>query len=138
MVSGKRLRLFLSSIFLVILTFHSLQMFAGNSDRYTVQINYLEPAIEAQYIKIVPNEWRNQISLRLELYGCSEGRKSRIGIVLHIRICHAAVCSFKEDKAVINRGQNNNYSVRSAGELWRFIVAQVLSDSRGRPERLAS
>ena len=81
MVSGKRLRLFLSSIFLVILTFHSLQMFAGNSDRYTVQINYLEPAIEAQYIKIVPNEWRNQISLRLELYGCSEGRKSRIGIV---------------------------------------------------------
>ena len=75
-------------------------MFAGNSDRYTVQINHLEPTIEAQYIKIVPDEWRNQISLRLELYGCSQGEKNRIEIALHICIiCHACVYSVKADRS---------------------------------------
>ena len=81
-------------------------MFAGNSDRYTVQINHLEPTIEAQYIKIVPDEWRNQISLRLELYGCSQGEKSRIEIVLHICIiCHACVYSVKADRSYKKKAQ---------------------------------
>ena len=81
-------------------------MFAGNSDRYTVQIIHLEPTIEAQYIKIVPDEWRNQISLRLELYGCSQGEKSRIEIVLHICIiCHAGVYSVKADRSYKQKAQ---------------------------------
>ena len=85
---------------------HFLQMFAGNSDRYTVKINHLEPTIEAQYIKIVPDEWRNQISLRLELYGCSQGEKSRIEIVLHICIiCHAGVYSVKADRSYKQKAQ---------------------------------
>ena len=85
-------------------------MFAGNSDRYTVQINHLEPTIEAQYIKIVPDEWRKQISLRLELYGCSQGEKSRIEIVLHICIiCHAGVYSVKADRSYKQKSTTNSH-----------------------------
>ena len=120
-------------------------MFAGNSDRYTVQINHLEPTIEAQYIKIVPDEWRNQISLRLELYGCSQGEKSRIEIFLHICIiCHAGVYSVKADRSYKQKAKQllidrpDYFSLCSAGDPWRFIVAQVVSGSRGRRERLAS
>ena len=110
-------------------------------------MNYLESAIEAQYIKIIPYEWLSKISLRLELYECPQGEKSLTGpIVFHMCIIrHAGVCSVKVDRTGINKNHNifsssrpDCFSLCSAGELSRFIVAQVVSDSCGRPERLAS
>ena len=45
-------------------------MFAGNNDTETVVKHPLNPPIKARYVRLVPTEWNNHISLRMELYGC--------------------------------------------------------------------
>ncbi|GFW41624.1 lactadherin [Trichonephila clavipes] len=44
--------------------------FPGNTDKDTPTINVLPETIEAQYIRIVPTDWTNWISLRCEILGC--------------------------------------------------------------------
>ncbi|EDO48091.1 predicted protein, partial [Nematostella vectensis] len=45
------------------------QIFIGNSDRNTVVIRKLKPAISARFVRIVPRTWYKHISMRIELYG---------------------------------------------------------------------
>ncbi|XP_063218125.1 neurexin-4 [Bacillus rossius redtenbacheri] len=46
------------------------KMFKGNVNGDTVRKNTFEYPIIAQWIRINPTRWQDQISLRLELYGC--------------------------------------------------------------------
>ena len=47
-----------------------LKVFYGNHDSETVVYNVLVPPITARQIRVLPVEWHNQISMRLEIYGC--------------------------------------------------------------------
>lgn len=47
-----------------------LKIFYANHDSETVVYNVLAPPITARLIRILPVEWHNQISMRLEIYGC--------------------------------------------------------------------
>ena len=47
------------------------KVFDGNKDSDTVVYNSLNPPIVARHIRIQPVEWHGQISMRMELYGCS-------------------------------------------------------------------
>ena len=53
-----------------------IQDFTGNKDRDTVVYHELNPAFRARYIRLRPETWENFISMRMELYGCPDGRKS--------------------------------------------------------------
>ncbi|XP_022798738.1 uncharacterized protein LOC111336838 [Stylophora pistillata] len=46
--------------------------FVGNTDRDTVVYHDLFPPIRARYIRFRPTAWHSTISMRVELYGCSE------------------------------------------------------------------
>ena len=46
------------------------QVFVGNSDRDTVEKNPVISPVKARYIRLIPTEWHNHISMRIELYGC--------------------------------------------------------------------
>ena len=46
------------------------KIFYGNRDSDTVVYNTLKPPITAHFIRILPLEWHNHISLRIEVYGC--------------------------------------------------------------------
>ena len=45
-------------------------MFDGNEDSDTVVFNKLSRPITARYIRLLPIEWHNHISMRIEIYGC--------------------------------------------------------------------
>lgn len=47
------------------------QVFYGNQNSDTVVKNILSPPITARYIRLIPVEWHNHISMRVEIYGCS-------------------------------------------------------------------
>ncbi|XP_026674787.1 neurexin-4 isoform X1 [Ceratina calcarata] len=47
------------------------EMFKGNIDGDTIKLNKFEVPIIAQWVRINPTRWRDRISLRIELYGCS-------------------------------------------------------------------
>ncbi|KAG8186759.1 hypothetical protein JTE90_010656 [Oedothorax gibbosus] len=44
--------------------------FPGNKDAESPVINVLPETLEIQYIKIIPTDWKNWISLRTEVLGC--------------------------------------------------------------------
>ena len=45
-------------------------MFSGNTDSETVVYNKLPSSIKTRFIRLLPTQWRNQISMRIEVYGC--------------------------------------------------------------------
>ncbi|PFX33163.1 Neuropilin-2 [Stylophora pistillata] len=49
----------------------SAKVFYGNKNGDTVVYNMLRPPITARYIRLIPVEWHNHISMRVEIYGCS-------------------------------------------------------------------
>lgn len=49
-----------------------LQIFPGNGDNNVHKTNIFEPPLFARYIRLLPWEWHQRITLRLELLGCSE------------------------------------------------------------------
>ena len=53
-----------------LLTFSSFQVFEANEDSDTVVLNKLSQPITASYIRLLPIEWHNHISMRIEIYGC--------------------------------------------------------------------
>ncbi|XP_068726460.1 uncharacterized protein, partial [Montipora capricornis] len=57
-------------------TFYSIkkkvQMFPGNSDRYTVVFNRLYPSFRGRYVRFYPKQWHSFIAMRIELYGCNQ------------------------------------------------------------------
>lgn len=55
--------------------FHKLLI--GNQDRHSIALRSFTPRIEARYVRVNPQYWKNWICMRVELYGCSanEGMK---------------------------------------------------------------
>ena len=45
-------------------------MFNGNTDSETVVYNKLPISIKTRFIRLLPMQWKNQISMRIEVYGC--------------------------------------------------------------------
>ena len=45
-------------------------MFEGNKDSNSVFTNRISPPMRARYIRFIPIEWHNHISMRVEIYGC--------------------------------------------------------------------
>ena len=52
-----------------------MQEFDGNTDQNSVVYHDLNPSITARYIRFLPVEWEDEISLRVELYGCVKGKE---------------------------------------------------------------
>ncbi|CAH3160109.1 unnamed protein product [Porites lobata] len=46
------------------------KVFVGNTDENTIVYNELNGSIVARYTRFQPTAWHNQISMRVELYGC--------------------------------------------------------------------
>ncbi|KAL9974957.1 hypothetical protein ACROYT_G012069 [Oculina patagonica] len=44
--------------------------FQGNTDKNTVVDHVLNPIIEARFIRVLPTNWHNHITMRMELYAC--------------------------------------------------------------------
>ena len=51
-----------------------MQEFDGNTDKNNVVYHDLNPPITARYIRFLPVEKNNVISMRVELYGCVKGK----------------------------------------------------------------
>lgn len=51
----------------------SPKVFTANTNPDTVVSHELDPPIRARYIRFRPLSWHNQISMRIELYGCAQG-----------------------------------------------------------------
>lgn len=49
-----------------------LQLFQGNIDNNTHKKNLFEPPFYARYVRVVPWEWHERITLRMELLGCDD------------------------------------------------------------------
>ena len=52
-----------------------MQEFDGNIDQNSVVYHDLNPPITARYIRFLPLEWNDEISMRVELYGCVKGKE---------------------------------------------------------------
>ena len=52
-----------------------MQEFDGNIDQNSVVYHDLNPPITARYIRFLPLEWNDDISMRVELYGCVKGKE---------------------------------------------------------------
>ncbi|XP_072237037.1 lactadherin-like isoform X2 [Leuresthes tenuis] len=48
------------------------KLFQGNIDNNTHKKNLFEPPFYARYIKVIPWEWHERITLRMELLGCED------------------------------------------------------------------
>ena len=53
------------------------KIFDGNTDQNTVVNNKLKNPIITRYIRIIPLDYHNMVSLRAEFYGCRSGKYSR-------------------------------------------------------------
>lgn len=53
-------------------TLISLQLFQGNIDNNSHKKNLFEPPFYARYVRVVPWEWHERITLRMELLGCDD------------------------------------------------------------------
>ena len=80
MNSGELLRVTWSnevvSVFLHVIIY-IIQVFDGNNDEDTVKSHNLNPPITARYIRFRPIEWHVWIAMRVELYGCLQGKEGR-------------------------------------------------------------
>ncbi|XP_015242013.1 PREDICTED: lactadherin isoform X3 [Cyprinodon variegatus] len=48
------------------------KIFPGNSDNNVHKRNMFEPAVYSRYVRVLPWEWHQRITLRMELLGCDE------------------------------------------------------------------
>ncbi|XP_038132051.1 milk fat globule EGF and factor V/VIII domain containing b isoform X3 [Cyprinodon tularosa] len=48
------------------------KLFPGNSDNNVHKRNMFEPAVYSRYVRVLPWEWHQRITLRMELLGCDE------------------------------------------------------------------
>lgn len=51
---------------------HGDKIFQGNVDNNTHKKNLFEPPFYARYVRVVPWEWHERITLRMELLGCDQ------------------------------------------------------------------
>ena len=61
-----------------------MQEFNGNTDKNSVVYHDLNPQIPARYIRFLPVEWNDEISMRVELYGCDKGKENSFHLKLRI------------------------------------------------------
>ena len=61
-----------------------MQEFDGNIDQNSVVYHDLNPPITARYIRFLPVEWNDEISMRVELYGCVKGKENSFHLKLVI------------------------------------------------------
>ena len=54
-------------------TYHFFQEFDGNIDHYSVVHHDLNPPITERYVRFRPLTWNVHISMRVEIYGCTQG-----------------------------------------------------------------
>ena len=64
-----------------------IQEFDGNTDKNNVVYHDLNPPITARYIRFLPVEWEDEISMRVELYGCVKGKENGFPLKLIITVC---------------------------------------------------
>ena len=64
-----------------------IQEFDGNTDKNNVVYHDLNPPITARYIRFLPVEWEDEISMRVELYGCVKGKENGFPLKLMITVC---------------------------------------------------
>ena len=64
-----------------------IQEFDGNTDNNNVVYHDLNPSITARYIRFLPVEWEDEISMRVELYGCVKGKGNGFPLKLIITVC---------------------------------------------------
>ena len=64
-----------------------IQEFDGNTDKNNVVYHDLNPSITARYIRFLPVEWEDEISMRVELYGCVKGKENGFPLKLIITVC---------------------------------------------------
>ena len=69
---------------ITVLLFRFIQVFQGNSERQIVVINRFRSPIRARFIRMYPQTWHGHISMRLELYGCSRGKKLQVPCQINI------------------------------------------------------
>ncbi|KAI8514606.1 hypothetical protein Bbelb_071970 [Branchiostoma belcheri] len=50
---------------------NSDKIFTGNTDQTTPVTNLLDNAVDARYVRFYPQEWHNNIAMRVEILGCS-------------------------------------------------------------------
>ncbi|KAK3700598.1 hypothetical protein QZH41_010513 [Actinostola sp. cb2023] len=62
------------------------RVFTGNSDRFMVVTNLIDPAIYGRYFRIHPKQYHGHMSMRAELYGCTS-----VGFVVPPIPCTAAL-----------------------------------------------
>ena len=60
------------------------QEFDGNTDKNSVIYHDLNAPITARYIRFLPVEWNDEISMRVELYGCVKGKENSFHLKLII------------------------------------------------------
>lgn len=48
----------------------SVRVFRGNADDQSAKANYFKKPIQAQYLKVVPIKWTNEIVMKIEPVGC--------------------------------------------------------------------
>ena len=58
--------------------YRNFQVFSGNTDSEAVVYNKLPSSIKARFIRLLPTQWRNQISMRIEVYGCPGNKLTMI------------------------------------------------------------
>lgn len=49
-----------------------LQIFPGNSDNNVHKKNVFDPPFYARFVRVLPWEWHERITLRMELLGCED------------------------------------------------------------------
>ena len=64
-----------------------IQEFDGNTDNNNVVYHDLNPSITARYIRFLPVEWEDEISMRVELYGRVKGKENGFPLKLIITVC---------------------------------------------------
>ena len=68
-----------------------VQEFKGNTDKNSVVYHELNPQIPARYIRFLPVEWNDEISMRVKLYGCVQGKENSFHLKLIIIVSNRLI-----------------------------------------------
>ena len=72
-------------------TYFIKQEFDGNTDKNSVIYHDLNAPITARYIRFLPVEWNDEISMRVELYGCVKGKENSFHLKLIIIVSNRLI-----------------------------------------------
>ena len=62
--------------------FYCLKIFTGNTNSEAVVYNSVRPPITTRFIRLIPVEWHNHISMRIEIYGCPGALKKKLELII--------------------------------------------------------